>query len=201
LAQYRGRIQQIPPRFSAIKIDGERAYDLARQGDEFELAAREVDVHDARLIGVPDADHAVIHVVSGKGFYVRALARDLAADLGAEGHISQLRRNRVGSFEARSSVSLADLEARAQDRDALMACLQPLHAVLGDMVKVQVSRQDADNIRRGRDILLMPHVVERWHNEVGDNEDRRVLALSGDEPVALGEVRAGRFEPMRVFSA
>lgn len=200
LGGYRGRILQVPPKFSAIKVDGERAYDLARQGGVFELAGREVDVHAVSLIGLPDPDHAVIHVVSGKGFYVRALARDLAADLGTEGHISQLRRNRVGAFEARNSVSLAELEARAQDRDALMACLHPLHAVLGEMVRVQVSRQDAEKIRRGRDVLLMPHVVERWHTEVGDSDDRRVLALSGEDPVALGEVRAGRFEPVRVFS-
>lgn len=83
LKRYIGTIQQVPPKYSAIKVAGERAYDLAREGEAFELEAREVDVHAASVIGMPDADHTVIHVVSGKGFYVRALARDLANDLGA----------------------------------------------------------------------------------------------------------------------
>lgn len=201
LGKYSGRILQVPPRYSAIKVDGERAYDLARQGDSFELAAREVDIHEASVLSMPDADHTVIHVVTGKGFYVRALARDIAADLGAEGHISQLRRNRVGAFEARRAFSPDDLEASAGDRAALLACLEPVHFVLDALVRVQVSPEEARMIRLGRNIVLLPHVVERWHQERGDSEDRRVLALLDETPVALGEVRAGHFEPVRVFSA
>ena len=200
LKAYVGTIRQIPPKFSAIKVAGERAYDLARGGETFELEAREVDVHAATVIGMPDADHSVIHVVSGKGFYVRALARDLAADLGAEGHISQLRRTRVGAFDAAGAVSVAGLQALADDRPALMAHLKPLHAVLTSMPQVQISANDAGSLRQGRTIMLMPHVVEAWRAGRTDDDDRLALALAGDDAVALGEVRAGHFEPVRVFA-
>ncbi|MBY9066042.1 tRNA pseudouridine(55) synthase TruB [Hyphomonas sp. WL0036] len=200
LKNYIGTIRQVPPKFSAIKVAGERAYDLAREGEAFELEAREVDVHAASVIGMPDADHTVIHVVSGKGFYVRAMARDLAHDLGAEGYISQLRRNRVGAFGAQAAVSIEDLEALKEDKPGLMAKLQPLHAVLSGMPQVQVSAHDAANIRQGRSVILLPHVVEQWREGRKDEDDRVALALAGDDAVALGEVRAGQFEPVRVFA-
>ena len=200
LKAYTGTIRQVPPKYSAIKVEGERAYDLAREGEAFELEAREVDVHAASVIGMPDADHTVIHVVSGKGFYVRALARDLAADLGAEGHIVQLRRTRVGTFDAAGAVSVAELEALKDDKPALMAQLKPLQAVLTGMPQVEVSAQDAANIRQGRSVVLMPHVVERWRSARGDADERTALALAGDDAVALGEIRAGQFEPVRVFA-
>lgn len=200
LAAYTGTIRQVPPKYSAIKVAGERAYDLAREGEAFELEAREVDVHAARVIGMPDADHTVIHVVSGKGFYVRALARDLAADLGAEGHIVQLRRTRVGAFDAAGAVSIAELEALKEDKAGLMAKLKPLHAVLTGMAQVQVSAQDAADIRQGRSVILLPHVVERWREARGAGDDRTALALAGEDAVALGEIRAGQFEPVRVFA-
>lgn len=199
LTAYTGTIRQVPPKYSAIKVAGERAYDLAREGEAFELEAREVDVHSARVIGMPDTDHTVIHVVSGKGFYVRAIARDLAADLGAEGHIVQLRRTRVGAFEAAGAVSVAELEALKDDKPALMARLKPLHSVLSGMAQVQVSAHDAADIRQGRAVVLMPHVVERWREARKDTDDRTALALAGEDAVALGEIRAGQFEPVRVF--
>lgn len=200
LAAYTGTIRQVPPKYSAIKVAGERAYDLAREGEAFELEAREVDVHAASVIGMPDADHTVIHVVSGKGFYVRAIARDLAADLGAEGHIVQLRRTRVGAFDAPGAVSIAELEALKEDKAGLMAKLKPLHAVLTGMAQVQVSAQDAADIRQGRSVILLPHVVERWREARGAGDDRTALALAGEDAVALGEIRAGQFEPVRVFA-
>jgi tRNA pseudouridine55 synthase len=201
LKNYVGTIRQVPPKYSAIKVAGERAYDLARSGETFELESREVDVHAAKLIGMPDADHSVIHVVSGKGFYVRAMARDLAADLGAEGHISQLRRTRVGAFDAAGAVSVADLQALAEDRAGLFARLKPLHAVLNTMPHLQITPNDAGNIRQGRTIMLLPHVVESWRAGRNDDDDRLALAIAGDDAVALGEVRAGHFEPVRVFAA
>lgn len=200
LKAFVGTISQVPPKYSAIKVAGERAYDLAREGEAFELEAREVDVHAASVIGMPDADHTVIHVISGKGFYVRALARDLAVDLGAEGHITQLRRNRVGAFGAQAAIAIADLEALKEDKSALMARLQPLHAVLSGMPQVQVSPHDAANIRQGRSVVLLPHVVEGWRAGRKDEDDRVALALAGDDAIALGEVRAGQFEPVRVFA-
>ncbi|WP_084421011.1 tRNA pseudouridine(55) synthase TruB [Henriciella litoralis] len=199
LEKFEGEIDQIPPKYSAIKVDGERAYDLARDGEEFEIPSRTVVVHEARLIEVPDEDHAVIHVRSGKGFYVRALARDLAGALGCDGHVSQLRRIRVGVMHEGAAVKLADLEAM-ESRDDLLKTLAPIEQVLDDVPDVEITAQDAADIRLGRDVMLMPHVVERWRTEKSpDPDDRLTLAMYGDEAVAMGEVRAGRFQPMRVF--
>jgi len=199
LEGFEGEIDQIPPKFSAIKVDGERAYDLARDGEEFEIPSRTVLVHEARLVDMPDADHAVFHVRSGKGFYVRALARDLAGALGCDGHISQLRRIRVGVMHEGAAFKLADLEAM-ESRDALLRTLAPIEAVLDDVPDVEISEEDAADIRQGREVMLMPHVTERWRLEKNpDPEDRLALAMCNDEAVAMGEVRAGRFQPMRVF--
>ncbi len=198
LKAYVGRIEQVPPKFSAIKVDGQRAYDLAREGEEFDLKPREVDVHAAAVAGMPDADHTVIHVTSGKGFYVRALARDLAFDLGCEGFISQLRRMRVGNFDAVSAVPLSRVEETG-DPAELRALLLPVQSVLENIPELSVPAGDAAQVRQGQGILLMPHLVERWRGErVG--EDRTALITCNGEAVALGEVRAGRFEPARVFA-
>ncbi|MEQ9315045.1 MAG: tRNA pseudouridine(55) synthase TruB [Henriciella sp.] len=199
LEGFEGDIEQVPPKYSAIKVNGERAYDLAREGEEFEIPSREVTVYEARLIETPDADHAVIHVRSGKGFYVRALARDLAAALGAESHVSQLRRIRVGVMHEGAAVKLAELEAM-ESRDDLLKTLAPIEAVLDDVPDVDISADDAAMIRQGREIMLMPHVVERWREmKHPDPEDRLALAMHGDMAIAMGEIRAGRFQPMRVF--
>ncbi|MEZ5997769.1 MAG: tRNA pseudouridine(55) synthase TruB [Hyphomonas sp.] len=197
LKAYVGTIAQVPPKYSAIKVNGERAYDLAREGEDFELKAREVDVHAAEVIATPDRDHTVIHVTSGKGFYVRAMARDLAFDLGCEGHISRLQRTRVGAFGSATAVPLSRIEA-CEDRDELMGFLLPLQAILTDIPQIEISREDAGQIRHGQGILLMPHLVERWRTErLGD--DRSALVTCNGDAIALGEVRAGRFEPARVF--
>lgn len=195
-----GDIQQVPPKYSAIKIAGARAYDLARDGEAFDIPSREVTVYETELLDVPDADHAVIRVVSGKGFYVRAMARDLASALGAEGHVSQLRRTRVGPMDEAASVTLAALEALAEDKDALVAALSPLETVLDDIPEIGIDTGDMANIRQGREIALLPHLVEQWRADKNDDpEDRLALAMCGDQAVALGEVRAGRFKPNKVF--
>ena len=199
LERFEGEIDQVPPKFSAIKVDGERAYDLARDGEEFEIPSRTVVVHEARLVDVPDADHATLHVRSGKGFYVRALARDLAGALGCDGHVSALRRIRVGVMHEDEAVRLRDLEA-LETREELLALLLPIEEVLDDVPDVEISDADAAAIRQGREVMLMPHVVERWRTEKSpDPDDRIALAMAGGEAVAMGEVRAGRFQPMRVF--
>jgi tRNA pseudouridine55 synthase len=199
LEDFEGEIDQVPPKFSAIKVDGARAYDLARDGEDFEIPCRTVTVHEARLMEMPDADHAVFHVRSGKGFYVRALARDLAGTLGCDGHVSQLRRSRVGVLHEDEAVTLAELEAIA-DRQQLLDLLLPLEEVLEDVPDVEISDEDAAAIRQGREVMLLPHVVERWRTEKNpDPDDRLTLAMCGDTAVAMGEVRAGRFQPMRVF--
>ena len=199
LEAFEGAISQVPPKYSAIKVDGERAYDLARDGEAFEIPSRVVVVHEARLIDMPDASHAVFHIRSGKGFYVRALARDIAAALGCEGHVSKLRRIRVGVMHEGAAVALADLEAM-EDREQLLKTLMPVEAVLDDVPDVEISDEDAAAIRQGREVMLLPHVVERWRAEKNpDPEDRLALAMARDEAVAMGEIRAGRFQPVRVF--
>jgi len=195
-----GDIQQVPPKYSAIKVDGERAYDLARDGEAFEIPSREVTVYEADLVAAPDADHTTLRVVSGKGFYVRAMARDIAAALGAEGHVSQLRRTRVGPMDESNALKLADLEAMAEDKDKLFAALAPLQTVLDDIPQVSVSADDTAAIKQGREILLMPHVVEQWRTERSDDpDDRLTLAVNDETAIALGDVRAGRFKPSKVF--
>lgn len=199
LAAYVGEIDQVPPRYSAIKVDGERAYDLAREGEAFELSSRPVTVHDARLVDTPDADTATLHVRCGKGFYVRALARDLACDLGCEGHITYLRRTRVGVFSETGAISLAEIEALGE-ADAICAQLVPLQTVLADVPAVEVGIDAASAIRQGRAVRLMPHVLEAWRADPrAAREDRLTLALDGETALALGEVRAGSFNPSRVF--
>lgn len=200
LPDFIGDIEQVPPKYSAIKIQGERAYDLMRGGEEFEIPSRQVTVYEAELIATEDTDHATLRVVSGKGFYVRALARDLAAALGAEGHVSQLRRTRVGALDEDNAVSLAALEAMIENKENLMAQLQPLQTILDDVPKIEIDRGDADALKLGRDVVLLPHIVEQWRVEAdADSDDRLALAMSDHKAVALGEVRAGRFQPRKVF--
>jgi tRNA pseudouridine55 synthase len=199
LETYRGEIEQVPPKFSAIKVNGERAYDLARDGETFELESRPVQIHEARVTDMPDADHTEIHVVTGKGFYVRALARDLAFDLSCEGHISALRRTRVGEFtleDARSPVSLETIESIEARRQVLL----PLETALDDLPPVDLAAGDASLLKQGRTVKLMPHVVEAWRADSRSaREDRLAVAMDGEMALALGEVRAGQFKPTRVF--
>ncbi|MGF1651187.1 MAG: tRNA pseudouridine(55) synthase TruB [Hyphomicrobiaceae bacterium] len=126
LDQFVGEIEQVPPKFSAIKIAGQRAYDLARDGEEVELKARLVEVTELRVVDMPDDDHAILEAECGKGTYVRAIARDLGRVLGCLGHVSALRRTRVGAFEQEMAVSLEDLRAAAQvaQRDPVAAPLE-----------------------------------------------------------------------------
>ncbi|MEO0982218.1 MAG: tRNA pseudouridine(55) synthase TruB [Pseudomonadota bacterium] len=200
LKAYVGDIEQVPPKYSAIKVDGARAYDLARDGEAFELERRPVTVYEAEVADAPDAAHVVLRVCCGKGFYVRALARDLAADLGAEGHVSQLRRTRVGGFEAANATPLSEIEDMA-DAAQRLAALAPVQAPLDDVPALPVDPAEMSQLKQGRAIVLLPHVVEVWRaeqNAEGEG-DRLALALCGDTAVALGEVRAGRFQPTRVF--
>lgn len=199
LEDFVGEIEQVPPKYSAIKVNGERAYDLAREGEDFELQARPVMVHSAEVTQMPDSDHTTIHVTSGKGFYVRALARDLAFDLGCEGHISALRRTRVGQFTLDNAVTPDALEEMdgPQARDQ---ALLPLEAALEDVPPVDLAQGDAGAIRQGRTVKLLPHAMENWRADVRSaREDRLALAMDGDRAVAMGEVRAGQFRPTRVF--
>lgn len=196
LPRFVGEISQIPPNFSAIKVDGQRAYDLARDGVEFELPTRTVVVHAAAVSDVPDADHIEIEIRCGKGTYVRSLVRDIAAAVGAEGHVAMLRRLRVGPFSAKESITLDNL-ADLVHRAALLEALLPVETALDDIPVLAVTDEDAFRLRQGRPLVLLPRQVELLKPRV--SASRAVSAMTGGKLVALCELRAGQLSPTRVF--
>ena len=198
LPRFVGEILQVPPAYSAIKVDGERAYDLARAGETVELAARPVVIFDARIVDATDADHITLGVECGKGTYVRALVRDIADALGACGHVDELRRTRVGGFTEANAVTLElleDLGHKARQSEALL----PVETALDDIPALAVTDEDAFRLKQGRSIVLVPRQVEAVKAGLKPGS-RTVSATSGGTVVALCEMRAGRLEPSRVFN-
>lgn len=198
LPAFVGEIDQTPPRFSAIKVDGARAYDLARDGVEFELQSRRVTIYSAEVSDAPDADHVELTIRTGKGVYVRSLARDLAVVLGAEGHVSALRRELVGPFSTQNAVTLDSLEEMVH-RGAASEGLLAVATALDDIPELAVTEQDAFSLRQGRPIVLLPRQVETLKDRLRDGS-RTVSAFQGQTLVALCQLRAGRLEPDRVFN-
>jgi tRNA pseudouridine55 synthase len=197
LPRFVGEVLQVPPAFSAVKVDGERAYDLARAGETVELAARPVRIHEVRVTEAPDADHLTLEMSCGKGTYVRALVRDLAEALGACGHVDALRRTRVGGFDEHSAVTLElleDLGHKARQSEALL----PVETALDDIPALAVTDEDAFRLKQGRSIVLVPRQVETVKARLRPGS-RTVSAMADGVIVALCEMRAGRLEPSRVF--
>jgi tRNA pseudouridine55 synthase len=197
LPRFVGEISQVPPAYSAIKVDGERAYDLARAGEVVELAPRMVTVHSARVTDAAGPDHVTIEIECGKGTYVRAICRDLAEALGACGHVSELRRTRVGGFTEQTAVTLElleDLGHKARQSEALL----PVETALDDIPVLAVTEEDAFRLKQGRAIVLVPRQVEAVKARLMPGS-RTVSAMLGGMVVALCEMRAGRLEPSRVF--
>lgn len=197
LPRFVGEISQVPPAYSAIKVDGERAYDLARAGETVELKARQVVIHAARVADSADPDHVTLEIECGKGTYVRALVRDLAEALGACGHVSDLRRTRVGRFTEESAVTLELLEDLGH-KARLLEALLPVETALDDIPALAVTDEDAFRLKQGRPIVLVPRQVEAVKARLKPGS-RTVSATSGGSVVALCEMRAGRLEPARVF--
>jgi tRNA pseudouridine55 synthase len=197
LPRFIGEVDQVPPAYSAIKVDGERAYDLARAGEIVELASRKVNIHALRVVGAADADHLTLEMDCGKGTYVRALVRDIAAAVGACGHVDELRRTRVGAFTEADSVtleSLEDLGHKARQSEALL----PVETALDDIPALAVTDEDAFRLKQGRPIVLVPRQVEAVKAGLKPGS-RTVSAMRDGVVVALCEMRAGRLEPSRVF--
>ncbi|WP_312166336.1 tRNA pseudouridine(55) synthase TruB [Phenylobacterium sp.] len=197
LPEFIGDILQVPPAFSAVKVDGERAYDLARAGEAVELKARQISIYDARVVDVPDADHIEIAVECGKGTYVRAIVRDIAERLGACAHVSALRRTRVGPFDEDSAITLELLEDLGHKARCLEALL-PVETALDDIPELAVTAEDAFKLKQGRPIVLVPRQVEALKARLTAGA-RTVSAMEGGSIVALCEMRAGKLEPSRVF--
>jgi len=204
LGQFIGEIEQVPPKFSAIKVDGQRAYDLARAGEAVELDSRPVRIDDLRLLDAPSPDLAVLEMQCGKGAYVRSIARDLAAALGAEGHVAALRRTKVGPFSAAQAVSLDVFEDLVHKGQALEALL-PVETALDDIPATAVTEDEAFQLRQGRSIVLPPRRASELRNlrqprEIaGKDYSKAVVAMGSDRAIAIGEARAGKFSPVRVF--
>ncbi len=204
LKAFVGEISQVPPAFSAIKVEGERAYDLAREGVALDLAPRAVVIHRAEVVAAPDHDHLEIEVDCGKGTYIRAIARDLALALGACGHVVALTRTRVGPFSLNQSISLEKLEGLCHRGDGL-EILSPVETALDDIPALAVTTEDAFKLSQGRPIVLLPRQVEtlraRLISADGDRAaSRTVLAEHGGAAVAICEMRAGQLSPIRVFN-
>jgi tRNA pseudouridine55 synthase len=196
LPSYTGLIQQIPPRFSAIKIEGERAYDLARDGEQVDLAPRSVEIGRLELVNVPDRDHAELEAECGKGTYVRSLARDLGRALGCFGHVSALRRAAVGPFTQETMISLEQLEAlchRAASGEGNLAdALMPVETALDDIPALAVSRADAARLQRGQAVLLRGRDAPNFRGTVYVTVSSQLLALA--------ELDRGEIVPKRVFN-
>ncbi|AKR57686.1 tRNA pseudouridine synthase B [Youhaiella tibetensis] len=189
LARFTGTIEQVPPAFSAIKVDGERAYDLARAGETVELAARQITIEELRLIE-HGADQSSFEVACQKGTYVRALARDIARSLGTVAHVIKLHRAAVGPFSDADAVTIEALEAAAEGeaRDAL---LRPVWAGLAGIPEIRLDPHQANAVRHGNPVLLTGATApvaldEAWASFKG-------------VAVATGHVEAGQFHPRRVI--
>ncbi|WP_297341628.1 tRNA pseudouridine(55) synthase TruB [Pseudophaeobacter sp.] len=190
LSQFIGDIQQIPPKFSAVKIDGQRAYKLARDGDEnFEIAARPLWVEELVLVDRPDADHVVLEMTCGKGGYVRSIARDLGAALGCHGHVKVLRRIWSGPFEAADGLTLDEV-LRMERTPELDTHLRPLEEGLAELPELKCTPEGATRLRNGN-----PGMVLASDLEYGDE----AWASLDGKAVAVGIYKAGELHPSRVF--
>ena len=201
IPKFLGVIEQVPPKVSALKVDGKRAYDLARDGQDFDLPARQTEVYNLALLEHV-GEHSRFRVEAAKGFYVRALARDLAYALGTLGHLTALRRVRSGPFVVEDCVTLDILTnlAHMSDRDAF---LMPLDRVLVDIPALDLGTEAAQQLRNGQSVAvfrksLLDKVLTATANETG--ERAIVLVLNRGEPVGMGQFENGRIAPVRLFN-
>jgi tRNA pseudouridine55 synthase len=195
LPEFRGEIMQTPPQFSAIKIEGERAYDLARSGETVALEPRPVLIDRLALTASPTADTSRFDAECGRGTYVRALARDMGRRLGCLGHVTELRRTRVAAFDIESAVTVAELEAAHAAGDggaALAGYLQPIELALSDLIEIGVSPHDAARLARGQSVLMRGRDAPIVSGEA--------YAVCKGTLIALCEMDRGEIVPVRVFS-
>ncbi|MGD1879579.1 MAG: tRNA pseudouridine(55) synthase TruB [Kiloniellaceae bacterium] len=194
---FTGDIQQIPPLYSAIKVDGKRAYDLARAQADFELKARTVTVHAITLEAMPDPDHAVFEVHCGKGTYMRSLARDLGRATGTVAHIVELRRLTVGPFTEADAISLDSLESMGHSPAALEQVL-PVETALDDIPALALSETEANRLRCGQAVSMVARANRDRISELSNGSI--VFTTTGGKPVALARYEAGDIHPVRVLN-
>ncbi|TVQ32604.1 MAG: tRNA pseudouridine(55) synthase TruB [Geminicoccaceae bacterium] len=193
LERFRGTILQVPPSYAAVKIDGERAYDLARRGEEVVLAPRPVEIHALELVDRPDADHARFTMTCGKGAYVRAIARDLGRVLGCHGHVTALRRSSVGCFAVEDGITLDVLEQMVGN-DTLLQTLVPLSTALADIPALAVTEPQAQRLRAGQAIRAAARLLQ------GEREADTIRVQLAGEVVALARFDGEWVSPLRVFN-
>lgn len=197
LGEFTGDIEQVPPIYSAIKVDGKRAYALARADEAVELAPRTIHIDAIELISVIDADHAEFGVTSGKGAYMRGLARDIALRLGTVGHISALRRTAVGPFTEEDAISLDKLEALGHSA-AAFEVLRPVETVLDDIPALAMTESEARRLRSGQAVSAL-QVAKR--SPLRDlTQGSVVCAMAEGKPVALARFEGGEIRPFRVLN-
>jgi tRNA pseudouridine55 synthase len=201
LPRFIGAIMQAPPAFSAIRIAGERAYDLARAGNPAEIAPRPIDIHRLEWVANEDLDHAVFEVETGKGAYVRSLARDIGIALGTFGHVSALRRIAVGQFHVKNAFPL-DFDALPSDIAGLTEHVLPIETVLDDIPALALTADEAQRLRCGQAVGLFTHHHRDWLAETiaEGRDDGIVLALWQGKAVALVRIDSAEAHPVRVFN-
>jgi tRNA pseudouridine55 synthase len=201
LPRFTGLLSQTPPAYSAIKVAGERAYDLARDGEEVVLEPRPVEVHDARLLDA-QSDSCEFEIRCGKGTYVRSWVRDIALALGTLGHVSALRRTRLGAWQEKDAVGL-DTLTPFMHSPAAFGYLRPLSTALDGIPALAVSGPDTVRIRSGNPILIRANLFARMKEGFGEGELPGLTVYLKDEegsPVALAEIAEGELRPFRVFN-
>jgi tRNA pseudouridine55 synthase len=199
LQHFIGEIEQTPPAYSAIKIDGKRAYAMARAGEVVKIAARHVRIDGITLIGQPDADHAIFEVKCGKGTYIRSLARDLAVNLGTCGHVSALRRTASGPFTEDGAISLESLESlvhSAPPSDYLLA----IETALDDIPALALNAAQADHLKHGRPVRVQGEGGRIFVDTESLNDGDVLCAMADGRPVALARFEDGEIRPVRVLN-
>jgi tRNA pseudouridine55 synthase len=200
LPRFTGTLTQVPPAYSAVRVGGERAYDLAREGEQVALQARQVEVSEARLLR-HDRDTAEFEILCGKGTYVRSWVRDIALALGTLGHVSALRRTRLGAWEEKDAVSL-DTLTPFMHSPAAFAYLKPLSTALDGIPALAVTGPDTVRLRSGNPILIRANLFARLKEIPADELTGQAVFLheEGGSPVALAEIAEGELRPFRVFN-
>ncbi len=203
LPRFTGELTQVPPAYSAIKVQGERAYDLARDGEVVTLEPRTVAVFEARLLETPDPDHAVFEIRCGKGTYVRSWVRDIALALGTVGHVCALRRTRIGSFSEDFAVPLETLRGSVHI-PAAFEHLRPISTALDGIPALAVTGPDTVRLKSGNPILIRAnHFAKIAEGHPGETDLQGLtvfLHTAEGEPVALAEFAQGELRPFRVFN-
>jgi len=189
LQKYIGFIEQTPPNFSAIKIDGKRAYKLARQGSKFKLNPRPLYVEDLRFMERVDNDHALLHLMCGKGGYVRSIARDLGKDLRCFAHVKWLRRTSAGPFDIESCITIDKIQ-ELQKSSQLFKLLKPLELGLQYLPFVKCSKKEIGEIANGGSVEVTSNNIE---------PDKKCWIQYDGKALALGTIKLNKFYPSRVF--